>query len=151
LYRDTVVLESWEGTHNVLCLQIMRDIARFGMHTGFFAELHAKLATATHPALAAYTLIVQQQLDKLQTRWQQMQVGGEKMMQAHARHWADLAAATAQAALLLAEAAWELAQRMNTAKPDVIAYFVQRYLLPEYDALTDADYLPRLERLLLAE
>ena len=29
LYRDAIVLESWEGTHNVLCDQVLRDLARF--------------------------------------------------------------------------------------------------------------------------
>jgi acyl-CoA dehydrogenase len=28
LYRDAIVFESWEGTHNVLCLQVLRDLAR---------------------------------------------------------------------------------------------------------------------------
>ena len=29
LYRDAIVFESWEGTHNVLCAQVLRDIVRF--------------------------------------------------------------------------------------------------------------------------
>jgi hypothetical protein len=29
LYRDAIVFESWEGTHNVLCAQVLRDLARF--------------------------------------------------------------------------------------------------------------------------
>jgi alkylation response protein AidB-like acyl-CoA dehydrogenase len=28
LYRDAIVFESWEGTHNVLCLQVLRDLSR---------------------------------------------------------------------------------------------------------------------------
>jgi hypothetical protein len=28
LYRDAIVFESWEGTHNVLCLQVLRDLTR---------------------------------------------------------------------------------------------------------------------------
>jgi alkylation response protein AidB-like acyl-CoA dehydrogenase len=28
LYRDAIVLESWEGTHNVLCAQVLRDLVR---------------------------------------------------------------------------------------------------------------------------
>jgi alkylation response protein AidB-like acyl-CoA dehydrogenase len=30
LYRDSIVFESWEGTHNVLCAQVARDLERFG-------------------------------------------------------------------------------------------------------------------------
>lgn len=29
LYRDSIVFESWEGTHNVLCDQVRRDCVRF--------------------------------------------------------------------------------------------------------------------------
>jgi acyl-CoA dehydrogenase len=28
LWRDAIVFESWEGTHNVLCQQVLRDLAR---------------------------------------------------------------------------------------------------------------------------
>jgi acyl-CoA dehydrogenase len=28
LYRDSIVFESWEGTHNVLCAQALRDLAK---------------------------------------------------------------------------------------------------------------------------
>lgn len=31
LYRDAVVFESWEGTHNVLCAQVYRDCQRLGL------------------------------------------------------------------------------------------------------------------------
>ena len=29
LWRDAIVFESWEGTHNVLCAQVLRDLGRF--------------------------------------------------------------------------------------------------------------------------
>ncbi len=149
LYRDTVVLESWEGTHNVLCLQIMRDIARFGIHTGFFAELRQKLANVTRPELVSTVALVEQHINNLETRLDQLRAEGETSLQAHARRWADAAASIAQATLLLAEADWELAQSIHTAKPDVIAHFVQRTLKPADDPISDAEYLPRLERLIL--
>jgi hypothetical protein len=30
LWRDAIVFESWEGTHNVLCAQVLRDLAKLG-------------------------------------------------------------------------------------------------------------------------
>lgn len=30
LWRDAIVFESWEGTHNVLSLQVVRDLVRYG-------------------------------------------------------------------------------------------------------------------------
>jgi acyl-CoA dehydrogenase len=39
LLRDNVVYENWEGTHNVLRAQVLRDCARLGLHHGFFDVL----------------------------------------------------------------------------------------------------------------
>lgn len=42
LLRDSLVVETWEGPHNVLCLQILRDALRFdflGRLEGRFAEI----------------------------------------------------------------------------------------------------------------
>lgn len=39
LLRDNVVCENWEGTHNVLRAQVLRDCARVGVEEGFFAVL----------------------------------------------------------------------------------------------------------------
>ncbi len=43
LLRDNVVYENWEGSHNVLRAQVMRDCARLGVHGGFFRRLAEKL------------------------------------------------------------------------------------------------------------
>jgi alkylation response protein AidB-like acyl-CoA dehydrogenase len=39
LLRDNIVFENWEGSHNVLFLQAMRDSKRKGMHESYFARL----------------------------------------------------------------------------------------------------------------
>lgn len=44
LLRDNVVYENWEGSHNVLRAQVLRDCARLGVHRGFFAVLQDRLA-----------------------------------------------------------------------------------------------------------
>jgi acyl-CoA dehydrogenase len=46
LYRDSIVFESWEGTHNVLCAQVHRDCARLGLLDTVFAWIGSELATA---------------------------------------------------------------------------------------------------------
>jgi hypothetical protein len=47
LLRDNVVYENWEGSHNVLRAQVLRDCARLGVHEGFFAVLAERLGAAT--------------------------------------------------------------------------------------------------------
>ena len=49
LWRDAIVFESWEGTHNVLCAQVLRDLSRLGWlrlaveRAGAAEELSARL------------------------------------------------------------------------------------------------------------
>ena len=45
LLRDNVVYENWEGTHNVLLLQVLKDCKKMGLHEGFFAFLEERLGS----------------------------------------------------------------------------------------------------------
>lgn len=38
LLRDSMIIETWEGAHNTLCLQIMRDIKRSNLLDRYFEE-----------------------------------------------------------------------------------------------------------------
>jgi len=44
LYRDAMVLESWEGTHNTLVQQVIRDAQRLRLHRPFLENLEDSLA-----------------------------------------------------------------------------------------------------------
>lgn len=150
LYRDMVVLESWEGTHNVLALQVLRDCTRYRLHESFFREMGAVLEQVAHPLLAESRAVVQDALQQTAQLLQRLHSGDERFAQAHARRFMDAAGQAAQAVLLLREAQWELDQHWHSVKPDASAHFVRRHLLPDYDALADAGYLERIERLMLA-
>jgi alkylation response protein AidB-like acyl-CoA dehydrogenase len=150
LYRDMIVLESWEGAHNVLCLQVMRDIARYGLHEPYFRFLKDQLDTVTDARLADDLATVRAAMSGVITRLGRVAGGDAMFQQAHARRMVDDFAHVAQAALLLAEAQWELESGLPTLKPDVARHYVNRRLNPGYDPLDDADYLPRLERLMAA-
>ena len=47
LYRDAVVYESWEGTHNVLCAQVQRDCTRLNLLDDVVAWIGEELSTVT--------------------------------------------------------------------------------------------------------
>lgn len=49
LWRDAVVMETWEGTHNVLITQALRDLQRFEVEPAAFV---ARLAGEPRPDLA---------------------------------------------------------------------------------------------------
>ena len=52
LYRDAIVYESWEGTHNVLVAQVLNDLRRLGLIDVVEARLQRRLAAAGDGALA---------------------------------------------------------------------------------------------------
>jgi len=52
LYRDAIVIESWEGTHNTLCAQVLRDMATRGLHRGWLAAARTELDSLGHPGVA---------------------------------------------------------------------------------------------------
>lgn len=148
LYRDAIVLESWEGTHNVLAVQVLRDVTRYGLHEAFFNALKAQIDSATHPNLTLFAEQTRAALARLGATLQLMNERGSAYAQAHARRFIDMAGRIAQASLMLAEAQWEHDNNVQRVKQDVLAYFINQHLLPGYDPMQDEGYLPRLERLM---
>jgi alkylation response protein AidB-like acyl-CoA dehydrogenase len=61
LLRDSIVTENWEGTHNTLQMQIMRDMQKYRLHEGFFAYLR-ELTAEVRPADEQLAETVQQGL-----------------------------------------------------------------------------------------
>ncbi len=147
LYRDVLVFENWEGTHNVLCLQVMRDIARYGIYDPFARAMQGQLEMVVHPQLTASVGVARAALDNLTLTLDRLLNGGDQSLQAHARRFVDMLARAAQSTVMLAEAQWELDNLKPTHKPDAITHFVNRHLRPGYDPLDDDGYLSRLERL----
>lgn len=43
LLRDSIVTENWEGTHNTLQMQIMRDMQKYRVHEGYFGYISTML------------------------------------------------------------------------------------------------------------
>ncbi len=150
LYRDMIVLESWEGTHNVLCLQVLRDIARYQVHEALIAYLKEQLAAVTHESLQQMASDVFESLDRTLTLLNRISVTDTTKQQAHTRRLADAFSHVSQAALLLAEAQWELEQGLPTLKPDVVQHYINRRLIPNYDPLLDDEFLPRIQRLMMS-
>jgi hypothetical protein len=147
LYRDAVVFESWEGSHNVLCLQVVRDMQRYGLHEHLFAALGALLDSATQAELAEAQDLLLGQLEHTQQRLERVLSSSPGFLQTHVRRAIDHLALLVQAACLLTEAGWELSRGLDTDKPAALAFFVNRHLRPGYDPLDDDRYLDRVSQL----
>lgn len=56
LYRDAMVYESWEGTHNVLCAQVVNDCRRLELLPALVTDLADRLAAGPSEAATAAEL-----------------------------------------------------------------------------------------------
>lgn len=148
LYRDAVVYESWEGTHNVLALQVLRDLGRYHLFAPFKTAMGQALAAVVQ--LKDEAALVTDSLRRTEVLLERLLVGTPRYAEAHARRAIEQIGVGAQAGLLILEAEWELNEGINSLKPEVIAHFLNRRLRPGYDPLEDEAYLPRLERLMAA-
>ena len=140
LYRDAMVFESWEGTHNVLCAQVLRDCARHGILDHLLAWLHTELertadAGPDHETLAGALQALEPRLRRSIADTSQ---GG-----AHFRRQLERLMRVVQATCLLTETA---AEGDGTAKAAATSLLVRRHLVvahqpdddPEWPAIVDA-------------
>jgi len=138
LYRDAMVYESWEGTHNVLCAQVQRDCVRLGLLDDVLVWVRKELATAGAGADAG---LVADALDRLEPRLQRsLRDAGSGA--AHFRRQLDALVRAIQAASLLHEAAGE---EPATGKAAAAALFVRRHLAPGYVPDDDPSWGDRID------
>jgi acyl-CoA dehydrogenase len=133
LYRDAIVFESWEGTHNVLCAQVLRDLARFEAVDLVLERVRGVLP---HTEDAE---VVERALRELEPRLRRS-VSDEAFGALHFRRQLDTLMRALQAACLLADGDGAAA-----------ALHARRHLVPAYEPERDQDYYELLDRVLAAE
>jgi alkylation response protein AidB-like acyl-CoA dehydrogenase len=162
LYRDALVFESWEGTHNVLCAQVYRDCLKLSLLDHVFSWTRSQLAasgeaggdTAQAVALAA---------DSLQGRMKRSLEDPEHAA-VHFRRQLGHLMRVIQAACLLAEAHQGRQDHGAAArgtggrdagrgdeKAAVAELFVRRHLLPCYEPEDDPRWQALVEETLAGE
>jgi acyl-CoA dehydrogenase len=129
LYRDAIVYESWEGTHNVLCAQVLRDGVRLGVLDRFVAWVRGELASSSSPEADR----VAGALDALEGRLRRS-LDDPASGAAHFRGQLERLTRAAQAACLLTEAA----SGGGSEKAAVASFFVRRHLAGDLDEEADA-------------
>ena len=131
LYRDAIVFESWEGTHNILCDQVLRDLGRLDALDLVLERVRRRLPPGDGDAAT-----VAEALDELAPRLRRSLAEGPL----HFRRQLDLLVRALQAACLLADG--------ETA---AAALHVRRHLIPGYDPEADAGYAGLLDEVLGAD
>ncbi|RMD83392.1 MAG: acyl-CoA dehydrogenase [Candidatus Dadabacteria bacterium] len=149
LLRDNVVFESWEGTHNVLVAQVLRDSAKLGL----LSNVHDAIRTWTDhledPRLLGEARRLVEALSELSARMARS-LAEPAYGAAHFRRQLTELARIFQAARLLAEADEEQRRQWKTRKAEVAEFFIRRHLTPGYRPEEDAEFAGRVDRILSA-
>jgi acyl-CoA dehydrogenase len=141
LWRDAIVFESWEGTHNVLCEQVLRDLRRLDALDVVLERIRALLPQHDESAR------VETALADLEPRIRRSLAGGAAGS-LHFRRQLELLVRALQGAALLAEAAAEPDPGAPAEKEAVATLHIRRHLVRDYEPETDLDYPELLDRVL---
>jgi acyl-CoA dehydrogenase len=128
--RDAQCHTLWEGTENILALDMLRATAREQAHTALLALIGEAVERAEHPLLAKTRDSVAGAKARLAENLARLAAATPEVAALRARLLANDAADAVQAAILLEEAAWELAARGSARKSVVAAWFARRHLEP---------------------
>lgn len=123
LLRDAQVLPIWEGTSNILSLDVLRALAREDAHEPALELTRHRLDGIEHDDLADLVATTRDELDGLQDALVTLATEEEEYAQLHAKELGDYVFDVYTAALLLSEADGELAAR-NERKGLVARQFV---------------------------
>lgn len=129
-FRDAQCHTIWEGTENIICLDVLRSIAKEHAHDALLGRVDEALAKAEHPALASVRGAVEGARSEAIEALGVMASLPRDLQLLHARRLAGLLADLTQAALLTEEAAEEL-ERDGSARKAAVAYLFAREHLAE--------------------
>lgn len=123
LLRDAQVLSIWEGTTNVLSLDVLRALEKTNALEAFLVDARARLARVEHDSLVASMNRVLDALSTIERFVELSSARGRTFAETHARAFAYAVARTTAGLLLLEYADW--ARRTSTdplASPMAVAW-----------------------------
>jgi acyl-CoA dehydrogenase len=143
LLRDTQVLPIWEGTSNILSLDVLRVMAKLNAHEDLIEFVSERLDAIEHPHLIDLADTVEDGFETLQSALLTLATEDEDYAQHEAKELADFIYEVVTATLLLSEAQTEIDENGDARKALVAQQFVETYLETE-DArgITNGEKLP---------
>jgi acyl-CoA dehydrogenase len=128
-FRDAQCHTIWEGTENIVCLDVLRAIAKENAHHTLLGRVDEALAEAKHPALAPVRSAIEGARAEVLQALEVMASLPDELRLLHARRFTGLLADLTQAALLAEEAAEELERDGGSARKAAVArLFVREHL-----------------------
>ena len=128
LLRDAMIIETWEGTHNTLCLQMMRDAAKSGLIDRWRSEIGRVLEEWPVQLLSRTRMVFEQAFNQTGKELSLERLSDREWAATHARRAVDAVGA-------LLELAWmvSLASRRSEddSTPALLAALSAHFLLPD--------------------
>jgi putative acyl-CoA dehydrogenase len=118
LMRDTLVLPIWEGTTNVLALDVLRAMEKGGAFEPYAEDVSARLRKVRGEALGECAKRVRRALEMLQDGRKRMDASEPEFAEAMARPFAFGLARTYIASLLLEFASWMATDGVPASDPN---------------------------------
>jgi hypothetical protein len=134
LLRDSIVCEQWEGPHNVLCAQVLRDSQRLSLHRPLFDWL-ASLLPAEHA--------LREDLARVRERFERVVQSESAVAMARIRDVALELMPVAQGVAL----AWEIESGGAYGASALALEHLLVSVRPGYDPLDDAGRMARVRGL----
>ncbi|MFB6083680.1 MAG: acyl-CoA dehydrogenase family protein [Halorientalis sp.] len=143
MLRDSQVLPIWEGTSNVLSLDVLRVLNREAAHEALFPLVEDSLDTAEHPHLDDLAATVEAEFTDLQEAMLSLATESEDYAQHEAKQLADYVFDVVTAALLIERAQDAIDERDDARKALVAEWFVEtRFEQGTARGITDGEKLP---------
>ncbi len=150
LYRDSIVIESWEGTHNTLCAQIVRDFAVRGLHEPWLDQLADEVAGLPASDAGDAASVAHQLLDEVRDRIRRLVDADAVTASSWMRSVIDRMAVLTDWVALATQARWDAEHGAPSSLADVLALYHRLEVDPR-DRLDDPDRLELERRLASAD
>lgn len=127
--RDAQCHTIWEGTENIICLDILRAMAKESAHDELLDRVDRAIDSVNHPALEGIRDAIARARRDAQEVIAFLGRSSDDIRQLHARRAGQLLSDLTQAALLLESAQEELQTTGSARKAAVARFFVRERLL----------------------
>jgi acyl-CoA dehydrogenase len=143
LLRDAQVLPIWEGTSNILSLDVLRALDREDAHEALLPYVNDLLDGVDHPALSDPKATVEAEFADLQGAMATLATEGQEYAQHEAKELAEYVFDVVTGALLLDNAQHAIETKDDARKALVAQWFVRTHLeTPGARGITDGEMLP---------
>jgi len=135
LYRDAIVVESWEGTHNTLCAQVLRDFTSRGLHRPWIGQLRSEVESIGEGDADQLGGRARSLLGDVEASIHALLEADQVTAAANIRHVVDRMCRLTDWVSLAVQQRWELANGISGVTGDVL----ELYRLTVLEGLTPAD------------